>query len=1270
MGADGARDLDGFLLPPRQLAGMFIDGTPIGGPPRDSNGAVGAAGGEDELVESTVFVKAITDNAALFEPGHEVISPRQEHRKQRWRTVLGSPGAATPPGEVLPRTASPRPSSAPSSSSASSLHPRLSMAAELAAADVTPTVRASLQEGSGPVPAADTRSPQQQGRAKPVSTYSPVPAVTLASSPVYGTPSRTGGSPATLSAEASVVDLSSTEMLLIQRDSAERSVASLRMALRECTSERDAFRAQAVAAADELQSLRAALAAARSGVMREVQARDAAQQRADDALSVATDAAAENDKLKAEMRALRTDAARLATDTRRLTADLAAARKACEAAQNEKAAAEAQVETERNTTRDLRDQLARADAAAAEKARAAAAAARSKAKAEAAVELTAAVSDTAERGRALIDERVAAAVAAAIAAEREAVGPLRARLSAVTTERDGAVEQSRRLQRELEQLQARLSAAESILAKRAAERDAAMAQANRDSEIATQLVSERAAMEEQLHDSAQQAHIAERQRDAALAGAERAQMAARGAERKATEALAAAAGAQEALHTKEGALVQLQSELRARELDIEQLQQRLTSMTSEHNAAMELLHQDCSHHEAVAKEASTAMITAQEALTSSNALAQSAWALAQERLHHVEQLTAQLEAAHARLAANATQPVSPAPSEERLALAMRGASPAPSSRGRMSPFAPMSPQARALTGTGSSEQLVNLELQLAEARAALDITGADLNTAVSALEHAAGDLAAARSEVGALTAERDGALAELEVARQHAARCHAAQELTVAQTRLAGALSASGAPRSVFEDVLTQWIADARAAEHDLLERLAYAEAALSHVRHLAHGEATAASPAHAPPASWERERALLRKDLAESELRANATIRALAEATEELSRLRAELDVLRSQQHDGRGDWNDGGEVHDNYPADDDDDGAFPLAFVSAPVAHSRLDTIADDEEHPSPGQHSVSETVAAEGSATSVEPVTLVVRLPAADAAVVQELRAQLDEAFSQAQEAQLAVRHLVLHVADALRACPLLDVDSTTEAPATPAEDDSTDAQRHAACAGIDALLARAKCASALVEVRDSRLRAMQLTLSDKEAEVERLSAAVAQRQETHAAGRGTHTAAIQTDTTPASHGGAESGDELHRVRLQLEQARHEARAASVERLAAQQELTAAISERKTALAKASAAMQARDALATDVKDASAALEAARSDAERLLQWCLSRGVVPDQLPLAAGVSPAPTAGGGARLGSVIHADGTEYHELDVSPSLADPPTPSPMRRLVLQ
>ena len=1147
------------LQPPRQLAGMFLDGTPqvTRTHVRDFQRAGDTPFRGEVLSPQAQHTRTAASPAARLpdlSPG--ALSPRQETRKARWREVLGSPGGTL----LLSPGSADRVSD--NGGSSTRYERRASGAAELAAADVTPTAPASLfavfQGGAATPPIAANEHQQE------------------------------------------------AELLMLQRDAA----AALRHALIERTAERDAVLARlavaqgaledAAALEDELRSLRRALADARAEAAREAREQEAAQVRVDEALTVASEAAAEVDKLTGEARAARAESARLAADTRRLAAELAGARKECDAAMRDRAAAEAQLEAERETTRTLRDQLARTESGAAEKVRAAAAAARSKAKAEAAAELNAAVKDTADRGRQLVDERVSAAVSAAVATEREAASSLRVRLTSVTGERDAALDMVRRLQHQLETVTARLGSAEAALAKATAERDAAQAQASRDGDVATELVSERAAMEEEVAAAAQRALDAERQRDAALGEARSVKAALKQAEFLQAEQAAASAAARE----QDGRVAHLEAELASREAELEAMRRTGEAMETRMgalSAQIEQLQLQMQHHQSLAVEATTAALSAQEALAASQEAAREAASLAQQRLLDLDASSAQLDDARAQLAAMATQPVSPAHSE-RMGI----------SRGDLFPSSPSPHPSERRTSAWSAAPGANpdLELQLAEARVALDVTGTDLTLAVNALEQTAGELDASRAEASALLAERDTAHAELEVARQHAQRCHAAQELTVAQTQLVAALSSTGAPRSVYEEVLTMWIADGRATEKDLLERLAYAEQQLARAL-----ERESAHAAGQEAARWE------------SPARQSLVARGSASRTSAVS---------------------PGISLH---PQSEPflDEGAFPLAFVSVPVAHSAQWATAGMEEDGDDGQ-------SAEAAAhPSRESVTLAVRLPPTDPAAVLQLREELHDALQRAASAEGAVTAIVRCAREALNTCPVLGVDADTATPPwVPAADAAVEEQEQAACECIEVLLARALRATALVDVKDSRLHALDLALGEKSNELARLTAAAPPAE----------AAAKEASEVVAFHQSASSDVEaqLERLRVQLEQARHEARAASVERMAAQQELMSAIGERNAALAKATAATQARDALAIDVADAAESLQAARADAERLLQWCQAHGLG-DGLPFASPGQP--------RMSSAAAADVDMYPEVGDtwSPLLADPPTPMTGRRLDL-
>jgi hypothetical protein len=1070
------------------------------------------------------------------------LSPRQETRKARWREVLGSPG-----GTLLLSPASVDRASEDGGSTR--YLRRASGAAELAAADVTPTAPASL----------------------------------------FATP------PAAGSTRDDAEHPQEAELLMLQRDAA----AALRHALIERTAERDAAIARlavaqgaledAAALEDELRSLRRALADARAETAREAREQEAAQMRVDEALGVASEASAEVDKLTGEARAARAESARLAADTRRLAAELAGARKESDAAMRDRAAAEAQLEGERETTRTLRDQLARLDAGAAEKVRAAAAAARSKAKAEAAAELNAAVRDTADRGRQLVDERVSAAVSAAVATEREAAASLRVRLTSVTSERDAALDMVRRLQQQLETVTARLGSAEDALSQATAERDAAQAQASRDGDVATELVAERAAMEEEVAAAAQRALDAERQRDAALGEARAAKAALKQAE------LTAASAASREQNER---IAHLNAELASRDAELEAMRASDEAMETRMSELQRLLH----HHQSVAVEATTAALSAQDALAASQEAAREAMALAQQRQLELDASSAQLDEARATLAIMAAPPVSPAHSQ-RIRM----------SRGDL--FG--SPPSVRRTSAWSAVPGDDLELQLAEARVALDVTGTDLTLAVNALEQTAGELDASRAEASALLAERDTAHAELEVARQHAQRCHAAQELTVAQTQLVAALSSTGAPRSVYEEVLTLWIADGRATEKDLLERLAHAEQQLA--------------------------RALERESLlAAGQETAGAAARWMSPARQSLvARASAASSGISLQPQS------------ETSP----DEGAFPLAFVSVPVAHGAQWATAGMEDELDDGQSGEAAV-----AYPSRESVTLAVRLPPTDPAAVLQLREELHDALQRAAAAEEAVTAVVRCAREALNTCPVLDVDADTATPPwVPAADAAVEEQEQAACECIEVLMARALRATALVDVKDSRLRALDLALGEKSNELARLTAAAA------AAPPPAEAAAEEAPKVVAFQSASSDVEaQLERLRVQLEQARHEARAASVERMAAQQELIGAIGERNAALAKSAAATQARDALAADMATAAEQLQAARADALRLLQWCQQAVGVGEGNRLASPGQPH------ARMSSAAAVDvDSLYPEAGDtwSPLLADPPTPMTGRRLEL-
>ena len=1143
--------LAGALLPPRQLAGMFLDGTPQvtrtlrGAPLSDTP----PGGGALSPAQHTLSQAAAASAARL--PG-DLISPRQESRKARWREVLGSPGHS----QLLSPNSASRPSD--DGGSSTRFQRRASGAAELAAADVTPTAPASLFAVFA----------QQGGAALPVAAQ----------------------------VRDDAEHQEEAELLMLQRDAA----ASLRDALVERTAERDAVLARlavaqgaledAAALEDELRALRRALADARAEAAREAREQEAAQLRVDEALSVASEASAEVDKLTGEARAARAESARLAADTRRLAAELGAARKEYDAAMRDKAAAEAQLEGERDATRRLREQLEREDAVATEKVRAVVAAARSKAKAEAAAELNAAVRDTADRGRQLVDERVSAAVTAAVAAERETAAALRVRLTSVSGERDAALDMVKRLQHQLEAVTARLGSTEAAMAKAVAERDAALAQASRDGDVATELVAERAAMEEEVAAAAQRALDAEHQRDAALAEARAATAAMKQAEFLASERSAAAAAARE----QDGRVSHLESELASRDAQLEAMRTRMGALS----AQVEQLQKTVQHHQSLAVEATTAALSAQDALAASNDAAQKAAALAEQRLLDLDASQAQLEETRAELAAMATQPVSPVHTDRAGRL----------SHGRAGDLFASSPSPSRMSTWSAAPQAgghPDLELQLAEARVALDVTGTDLTLAVNALEQTAGELDASRAEATVLLAERDTAQAELEVARQHAQRCHAAQELTVAQTQLVAALSATGAPRSVYEEVLTQWIADGRATERDLLERLTHAEQAL---------------------------RRALERESAEAASRWESPARRSLVARGSASRV--------SVQSQG------GIEPQSEESLDEGGEGAFPLAFVSVPVAHSARWATAGMEDDDMDGGP-IGEAATAHQSRESV---TLAVRMPPTDPAAVLQLREELHDALQRAAAAEVAVSAVVQCAREALNTCPILDADTATP-PFFPAADAAVEDQERAACECIDVLLSRALRATALVEVRDSRLRALDLALSQMTDEVARLTTAAV------AAPAPAEVPAVATSTDDA----LAPSPQLEQLRMQLEQARHEARAASVERMAAQQELMSAIGERNAAVAKATAATQARDALATDVSDAAQQLQAARADAERLLQWCQARGMG-EGLPFSSPGQP--------RLSSAAAADVDMYPGNNFSsPLLADPPTPMSGRRLDL-
>jgi hypothetical protein len=1125
---------------------MFLDGTPqvARSHVRDSlrAGDVPPGGGVlSPQAHHTPAAPAV--RLSDLSPG--ALSPRQETRKARWREVLGSPG-----GTLLLSPASVDRASEDGGSTR--YLRRASGAAELAAADVTPTAPASL----------------------------------------FATP------PGTRDAAEHPQE---AELLMLQRDAA----AALRHALIERTAERDAAIARlavaqgaledAAALEDELRSLRRALADARAETAREAREQEAAQMRVDEALGVASEASAEVDKLTGEARAARAESARLAADTRRLAAELAGARKESDAAMRDRAAAEAQLEGERETTRTLRDQLARLDAGAAEKVRAAAAAARSKAKAEAAAELNAAVRDTADRGRQLVDERVSAAVSAAVATEREAAASLRVRLTSVTSERDAALDMVRRLQQQLETVTARLGSAEDALSQATAERDAAQAQASRDGDVATELVAERAAMEEEVAAAAQRALDAERQRDAALGEARAAKAALKRAEFLQAEEAAASAASREQTER----IAHLNAELASRDAELEAMRASDEAMETRMSELQRLLH----HHQSLAVEATTAALSAQDALAASQEAAREAMALAQQRQLELDASSAQLDEARATLAVMAAPPVSPAQSE-RIRMSHGDLFGSPPSVRRTSAWS-------AVPGDHP-----DLELQLAEARVALDVTGTDLTLAVNALEQTAGELDASRAEASALLAERDTAHAELEVARQHAQRCHAAQELTVAQTQLVAALSSTGAPRSVYEEVLTLWIADGRATEKDLLERLAHAEQQLA--------------------------RALERESLlaARQEI-AGAAARWESPARQSLPRASAASSGISLQPQS------------ETSP----DEGAFPLAFVSVPVAHSAQWATAGMEDELDDGQSGEAAV-----AYPSRESVTLAVRLPPTDPAAVLQLREELHDALQRAAAAEEAVTAVVRCAREALNTCPVLDVDADTATPPwVPAADAAVEEQEQAACECIEVLMARALRATALVDVKDSRLRALDLALGEKSNELARLTAAAA------AAPPPAEAAAEEAPKVVAFQSASSDVEaQLERLRVQLEQARHEARAASVERMAAQQELIGAIGERNAALAKSAAATQARDALAADMATAAEQLQAARADALRLLQWCQQAVGVGEGNRLASPGQPH------ARMSSAAAVDvDSLYPEAGDtwSPLLADPPTPMTGRRLEL-